>query len=68
VRARIERYSQDYEIGCILLEQPFFLDRPDWLPVPDWQPNIVRGKTYDLQTEPGKSLWSRISTMHSLSS
>ncbi len=33
---------EDYEIGCILLQQPFFLASEDWLPVPDWHQNIVR--------------------------
>jgi len=67
MRNRIERYrrirpssGEDYEIGCILLQQPFFLPREDWLPVPDWSPNIVRGKTYDLTAEPGRTLWGEI--------
>ena len=67
MRARIERYrrvrpapQEDYEIGCILLQQPFFLPRDHWLPVPDWHANIVRGKTYDLTIEPGRTLWQDI--------
>ncbi len=51
---------EDYEVGCILLQQPFFLASEDWLPVPDWHQNIVRGKTYDLAKEPGKSLWQDV--------
>jgi putative restriction endonuclease len=67
MRRRIERYrrvknspEENYEIGCILLEQPFFLERDQWILVPDWHSNIVRGKRYDLTTEPGESLWKRI--------
>lgn len=67
MRARIERYrrvrpspQEDYTIGCILLSQPFFLSRDDWLEAPDWQRNIVRGKSYDLTTEPGLNLWRKI--------
>lgn len=67
MRARIERYrrtkralQEDYEIGCILLQQPFFLPMDQWLPVPDWHANIVRGKTYDLTVEPGRTLWGDI--------
>ena len=67
MRDRIERYrrsrpspGEDYEIGCILLQQPFFLTREEWLPVPEWSPNIVRGKSYDLAIEPGRKLWSEI--------
>lgn len=65
MRARIERYrraptsrTEDYTIGCILLEQPFFLAEAEWIPVPnDWSPQIVQGKGYDLAVEPGLSLW-----------
>ena len=68
MRARIEKYRrapaqahEDYTIGCILLEQPFFLPEDLWIPSPaDWHPNIVQGKTYDLQAEPGRSLWRQV--------
>ena len=68
MRARIERYRKaparpqdDYTIGCILLEQPFFLPETDWIPAPaDWHPNIVQGKTYDASTEAGRRLWSQV--------
>lgn len=68
MRSRIERYrrtaprpGEDYSIGCILLEQPFFLPQPAWIPEPpDWHPNIVQGKGYDLQEEPGRSLWNQV--------
>jgi putative restriction endonuclease len=68
MRERIERYRrirpyqpQDYEIGCILIQNPFFFDRDDWIPIPaNWQPNIVRGKTYDLTRAPGAALWAEI--------
>lgn len=68
MRFQLERYRgqsenrfNDYEIGCILIEQPFFLARDNWIPAPyDWNSNIVRGKTYDLMIEPGLSLWNRI--------
>jgi putative restriction endonuclease len=53
--------SSDYQIGCILLEQPFFFKREDWIPVPeDWSPNIVQGKTYDLTLGSGKRLWEQV--------
>lgn len=68
MRARIEKYRQvkpapqeDYEIGCILLAQPFFFSPEQWIPVPsDWKRNIVRGKAYDLSKEPGRSLWAAV--------
>ena len=69
MRRRIEHYrrvgsssQEDYSIGCILLQSPFYLERPDWIPVPpDFHPNIVQGKTYDLTTGVGQEVWERIS-------
>lgn len=67
MRKRIEKYrrnmpsSEDYHIGCILLEQPFFFRQEDWIPAPgDWHPNIVQGKTYDLSSGLGKRLWEQV--------
>jgi len=68
MRKRIEKYrrkmtpsAEDYQIGCILLEQPFFFHRNEWIPVPsDWKPNIVSGKGYDTSGELGKKLWNEI--------
>jgi putative restriction endonuclease len=68
MRKRIEFYrsapaapGEDYTIGCILLEQPFFLPKERWVPVPkDWSPNIVQGKSYDLTKVPGVSLWRAV--------
>jgi len=65
MRRRIEKYRRsrsdaldDYRIGCILLEQPFFLPREAWIPVPaSWSANIVRGKGYDTAGEAGMALW-----------
>jgi putative restriction endonuclease len=74
MRTRVEKYRrvqpsahEDYTIGCILLEQPFFLPREQWIPIPhDWSPNIVQGKTYDLTTEPGRTLWNQLQTRRSV--
>ena len=55
------KYNEDYKIGCILLEQPFFLPWEKWIPVPSgWKPNIVQGKTYDLTVEPGLTIWKQL--------
>lgn len=57
---KTDRFT-DYPIGCILLEQPFFLPRNAWIPKPsDWKPGIQQGKTYDLSIEPGLSLWKQL--------
>ena len=68
MRERIEKYRheganphEDYKVGCIILEQPFFFEERDWIPVPsDFAKNIVSGKRYDLGIEPGKSLWEQV--------
>ena len=60
-RRRVESPTTDYVIGCILLEQPFFLPENAWIPVPsDWNTNIVQGRRYDLSIEPGLSIWRRL--------
>lgn len=52
---------ENFEIGCILLQQPFFLPRSAWIPVPkDFHPNIVQGKTYDVDSRTGKELWDAV--------
>ena len=56
MHARIEKYRraetrtrEDYAIGCILLEQPFFFSEHEWIPMPaDWHPNIQVGKGYEI--------------------
>lgn len=36
-------------VGCVLLEQPFFLPQDRWIPIgPEWQHNIVQGRGYRL--------------------
>jgi len=68
VRRRVEKYRrtrsdphQDYTIGCIILQDPFFLNERDWLPVPsDFHLNIVQGKTYDTESEQGRELWEGV--------
>lgn len=68
LRDKIDRYRQqendpreDYQIGCILLEQPFFLPEEKWIPAPfDWPKNIVSGKSYDLSVEPGASIFRQL--------
>jgi len=68
MRARTEKYRQkapshgeDYQIGCVLLEQPFFFEEKDWIRVPaDWKRPIVQGKRYDTASGLGKKLWEDV--------
>lgn len=65
---RIERYRRmaldprgQYTIGCIILQEPFFFAEGDWLPAPaDFHPQTVQGKTYDLRTGLGHTLWQQV--------
>jgi len=74
MRARIAKYRRDtsgrftdYQIGCIMLAEPFFFPPEAWIDIPDWHANIVRGKTYDLTEQPGRALWDRVtSTLRAL--
>ncbi len=62
MQVRLARYrtvendrQSDYRIGCILLEQPFFLPETAWIPAPaDWSRSIVRGKGYDTTRSEGR--------------
>lgn len=68
MRAKILRYRgaarnprEDFEIGCILLQNPFFLPERDWIPVPpDFHRNIVQGKIYDIDSATGRDLWDAV--------
>jgi len=53
--------ENDPQIGCIILNQPFFWSDNKWIDIPkDWSKNIVIGKTYESTEELGKNLWGRV--------
>jgi putative restriction endonuclease len=68
MRLRVARYRRsaadnrdDYQIGCRILEQPFFFDEDQWLPVPSsWSPNIVTGKIFRTDQSDGQTLWQSV--------
>lgn len=66
LRQRIEQYRGvirgDPEIGCNILNGPFFFADKDWISVPEtWAPNIVRGRTFDTEVADGLRLWNAVS-------
>jgi putative restriction endonuclease len=75
MRVRLAKYRdvaddrrEDYTVGCILLEQPFFLDEAHWIPAPsDWSRNIVRGKGYDARSGEGRRVWEQLEAAVGLS-
>ena len=63
-RGGVTNRHEDFQIGCILLTQPFFFNREDWIRVPtDWHPSIQQGKQYLASEEPGKSLWEEVNIL-----
>lgn len=46
------------EIGCLLLSEPFSLTQP--FEVPDWPPSTVQGKTYDVASTEGASIFDAV--------
>lgn len=64
MRQRIEKYRrrtpdphEDYPIGCVLLQQPFFFPEQDWVPPPlGFHRTIVQGKTYTTDSVQGRQL------------
>jgi putative restriction endonuclease len=68
MRRRIEKYRRtgpdprnDYTVGCIILQSPFFFDESEWIPAPsDFSLNIVRGKGYDAEVPAGRALWEQV--------
>jgi putative restriction endonuclease len=68
MRHRVEHYREaapvphdDYQIGCIILADPFFLDERNWIPAPvSFSKNTVRGKGYDLRAGEGRALWEAV--------
>jgi len=53
---------EDFQIGCIILTQPFFFTESLWFPIPDWKDQIVRGKAtgYEFDRDAGKYIWNRL--------
>lgn len=68
LRELIENYrgqeppNSDYDIGCIVLTQPFFWEEDKWIPSqPYWKAGSRRYKKYDIfGGEIGKKLWGDV--------
>jgi len=62
--ALIQNYTgsteSDPEIGCVILNQPFFIPRSNWLPAPHWGRGIMTGKTFDSAMPEGARLWEDV--------
>jgi putative restriction endonuclease len=66
LKRRVEQYRKqsirgDPDIGCNVLNAPFFFSEEDWIPIPaDWPANVQRGLTYDTANESASRLWNRV--------
>lgn len=61
VKKRHPTNAVDPDVGCIILNEPFFIPREHWIPVPsDWGKGIQQGKTYDTANAIGADLWQRV--------
>lgn len=69
MRSMIAKYRRepldkqnDFQIGCRVLTQPFFLPENQWVQVPQsWSPNIVKFKRYSTEDSEGLELWEKLS-------
>jgi len=60
IQARGKRSESDPDIGCLILNEPFFFDRSQWIKAPeDWSRSIVTSKTYSTTEPIGGRLWTR---------
>ncbi len=63
---RINKYrsrnsiSDNSQIGCTILTEPFWFDEKDWISAPEWSPSIVKGKTFSTDTVMGRRLYNQI--------
>jgi putative restriction endonuclease len=67
MRRRIEKYRRQssphdqYNIGCIILEVPFFFEERHWIPAPEsFKSQTVQGKAYTLESPDGAALWQAV--------
>ena len=56
-KMNVEPLREDSQIGCIILQAPFFLPDDEWIDVPpDYHPNLVQGKQFSLESKTGVEL------------
>jgi len=62
IQARRRDTEPNPEIGCIILNEPFFWPEEWWIPAPgSWSKNIVVGKTYGTVEAVGRQIWQEVS-------
>lgn len=59
IRNYRKSHDPDPEIGCIILNQPFFIPREHWIPLKLGQGNMI-GKSFDSREDDGAKLWRAV--------
>jgi len=61
IQARRGDAALNPQIGCIILNAPFFFPQEEWISLPsDWSRSIETGKTYDTADAVGRRLWAEV--------
>ena len=65
LRKRINKYKKieitdNTQIGCTILTEPFWFNENEWIPAPQWSSSIVKGKTFTTETDVGKCLYNQV--------
>jgi putative restriction endonuclease len=67
MRKRISHYkgvkndsSEDFVIGCVTLQSPFFFHRQDWLPLKHWPHGVRSCKKYNDSDPESSKLWQEV--------
>ena len=57
-----DKPQEDFQVGCIILTQPFFFAEQQWFSAPEWSASIVRGKAkgYELDKAAGRLIWENL--------
>jgi putative restriction endonuclease len=54
--------SDNDEVGCVVIVEPFFFARELWITAPpDFVRSVVQGKGYSTNEENGRALWAEVS-------
>lgn len=54
-------FTDNPNIGCIVLTDPIFFKKKDWIETPkNWSKSIVQGKSYDTNESIGAAIWAKV--------
>ncbi|MCR4395929.1 MAG: HNH endonuclease [Candidatus Saccharicenans sp.] len=59
-RRKPDNPKEDFHIGCVVLSEVFFFPDEYWFEIPGWHQSIVRGKTYNMNSEEWRYLMNNL--------